>query len=64
MTPLPPPWCLQWAASGELEPQDRQDLFLRLTGRETGLAGHGLAIAVTAESRRLGLCRSRLNPIG
>jgi|GEM_PF-3730180 len=64
MTPVPPPWCLHWAPNGELEPQDRQDLLLRLIGREAGLTRHGLASAVTAESGRLVYCRSKLNPIG
>lgn len=36
MKPAAPPWCLHWEPEGELDPNDRLDLFLLLTTLEGG----------------------------
>jgi len=45
MNPTALPWCLHWTDSGELESDDRDDLFLQLTDRESGWIRMGLARA-------------------
>lgn len=51
MTPLPPPWCLQWSSDGELNPHDRRDLLSTLVQREAGLTRRMLAGALQSDPR-------------